>query len=64
MMTEEQEKSLLADADTIAQIVKTTDTDYRGKLFRLVAEKLSTNTQYYTAYLFRSIAIEYGEPPV
>lgn len=48
------------DAEKIADIIVSTDTDLRGNLFLLISENISKNTQFFTASLLKEIAIKYG----
>ena len=52
--------SIAADATIIARIVKVTDSDDRGLLFKEIAERLTTVNQFYTASMFTHIAEVYG----
>lgn len=51
---------LQSDAKLIARIIRHTDTDYRGDLFKLVADELAKHSQFATAAWMEKMAKEYG----
>jgi hypothetical protein len=52
--------SLESDANTIAAIIRKTDSDNRGDLIYMVAQVLQTHGQNYTASLLGGAAKIYG----
>ena len=52
---------LNSSADKIAELILSTDTDYRALLLAKVADNLKKQSNFYTARLIDKIANEYGE---
>ncbi len=62
MLTPEEHSKLEKKCDKIFKEIMNTDTNHRGNLLLMVADRLKKNSQFYTANVFEKAGIDYNTP--